>query len=206
MTAGKAQPRFVAAVAASLALALALSACIDPGGLIRTTREEFRSHYGPSAVRYAIGDGELAAEFHGDPFRQPGIPAEEAMKPLRTPGWFSSLPLTTKPGTRPEYAANNGHRVVFVMNPARLPTNGDTACRAPGSIPLAGAGPEWRIYAVFCTGDRFASSVVTDAAQPETPADPVYAAAMGQALRSLLPMRNPDRDDFCPGRLPMRGC
>ena len=160
--------------------ALVLAAC---AGVTTVTRTDHYPFYTPDVVQYAIADGELAAEIHGQPFPGAGTDAESIARRLSLPGIFQRTRVTTRPTADP---GNDHYRLVVAFNPAGAPI-ARRLCTDPDRLRAGGGdGGGLRAMAAFCAGPEIASQTFVSGPPATGPDDPAFRAAMNQLMVTLF--------------------
>ena len=168
----------------AVGLAFALGACAS-GGLVKVTNVTQASGFSMGRVQYAAAGGEVFAEIRGNVFAAQGAGYEEAIaSTLRLPSLYPRARITTRParGTR------TSQRLAFVFNPDR-PPGAALMCNDIDRVPLAASGPETRVQAAFCSGERVLAEAHAVGPAATGPEDPAFQNLMRQLMANLL--RNP---------------
>lgn len=168
--------------------ALAVAACTQ-GPLVeiypQVVQEDIRANYYPEIVSI-FGSGGGLTEVYGAP--SDGATPAEVVANLRLPHFVSSRRLTA---IDPDYPTSD-LRLILVFAP-QTTALADQACK--GRAEGATAGPQMKVYGVFCRGRRAVSEAIVYAEASPGIGDPAFAAALNRLIGTLMPSVDPNRDN-----------
>lgn len=161
-------------------LALAGCAAFEHADVI--SYRDVNYHYSPSTANVFAASGGLTW-ISGT--TRDGASVEEIASQIKLPARFRSRKITLAPeGESPE-----GPHLALIIAPQNLGTN-DAACR--GDMRGGQAGPELKIYAVFCSNtSTAAASAMIRLADSPIPSDPDFAKRLSRVIIAVFPSYDP---------------
>ena len=153
------------------------------------------SHFDPSYLSYAAGEGAIYTEVLGNPFGVPQEQLETVVTDVMYGAHFGPVVpfVTTKPD---DY--KSPYRVVMLFNPA-MGVNAHRLCESSDQ-PTTGSTDRVRVLAVFCSSTYRESSALASVGGVNSPRDSTFRQLISQVTRELFPPRDQDiegsGDDF----------
>ncbi len=145
------------------------------------------SHFDPSYLSYAAGEGAIYTEILGNPFGVPQDQLEAIVTDVMYGAHFGPVvPFVT---TKPE-DYKSPYRVVMLFNPA-LGVNAHRLCESSDQ-PATGSRDRVRVLAVFCSSRYRESSAVASVGGVRSPMDPGFRQLISQVTQELFPPRDQD--------------
>lgn len=112
--------------------------------------------------------------------------ADESVAPLYLPNHVADQKLNI---AEPDGVYGLHLALVFAPQQTAL---ADRVCK--GEVAGGTAGPQLKVMAVFCQGNKPLSEAVVIAEGSPVPGDPAYARALNQLIYTITPLRGPDEE------------